>query len=60
MGLKEIDWKRINLAYDRDNWRAFVNELTNIRFSKNTGNILICWQTGSYWRRTLLHGVSEL
>jgi len=45
MGLKEIDWKgldRINLAYDRDNWRAFVNELTNIRFSKNTGNILTC------------------
>jgi len=45
MGLKEIGWKgtdRINLAYNGDKWRAFVNELMNIRVSKNTGNILTC------------------
>jgi hypothetical protein len=43
MDLKEIGWKGvdwINLAQDREEWRAFVNTVMNFRFSENAENFL--------------------
>jgi hypothetical protein len=53
VGCGDMDW--IQLAQDRDRWRALVNAL----MKQNAGNFLTNYKSVSFSRRTLLHGVSK-
>jgi hypothetical protein len=51
MGRRGIDW--IDVAQDRDRWRAVVNTVMNLWVPYYAGNFL-----NSFSGRSLLHGVS--
>ena len=62
MDLQELggcceDW--MELAQDRDRWRAFVGTVMNIRVPKMRGISCLAAEPVSFSRRTLLHGVSS-
>ena len=60
MDLQEVEWGKdwIDLAQDRDRWRALVNRVMNVRFPPNAGNFWTGKVPASFEGRTLLHGVS--
>jgi hypothetical protein len=55
VGCGSMDW--IELAQDRDRWRALANAITNLRIPQNAGNFLTNYKPVSFSRRPLLYGV---
>jgi hypothetical protein len=61
MDLREIGWGGmgwIGLAQNRDQWRALVNTVMNLRVPQNVGNFLSSCTTGGFSRRAQLNKVS--
>jgi hypothetical protein len=48
-----MDW--IDLAQDRDQWRALVNAIMKLRVAYNAGKFLSVCTIGNFSRRAQLH-----
>jgi hypothetical protein len=58
MNPRETGWDgmdSIDMAQDRDRWRAFLHTIMNIRVPKNAGDILSSCTTCGFSRRARLH-----
>ena len=56
MYLREVGWRCmdwINLAQDRDSWRALEKVVMDHRVSRSAGNFLPSWEPVGFSRRTL-------
>jgi hypothetical protein len=49
----------IDQSHDRDQWRALVNMVMNLRVPQNSGNFLISCIIDGFSRRAKLHEVSQ-
>jgi hypothetical protein len=58
LGGGDMDW--IDLAQERDRWRALVNTVKNLQVSQNAGNFSTSCETVSFSRRALLQGLSNI
>jgi hypothetical protein len=61
MDLTDVGWdgmEWIDLAQDRESWRALVNEVVNLRIAPNVGNFLSTWRTANFSSRPLLRGIT--
>jgi hypothetical protein len=56
LGCAVMDW--IEMAQDRDRWRALVAAVMNLRIPYIAGNFLTSLELVSFCRRKLLHGVN--
>jgi hypothetical protein len=57
MDLREIGWDGmdwIDLAQNRDQWKALVNTVMNLRVPYNAGKFLISYTIGSFSRTARL------
>jgi len=57
MGLQEVGW--IDLAEDRNRWRAVLNEVINPQIPQSAGKFLISSRPMSFSGNTLLRGVGR-
>jgi hypothetical protein len=58
MDLREVGWDGrdwIDLAQDRERWRALVKTVMNLRVPQNSGKFISSCTTGSFSRRAQLH-----
>jgi hypothetical protein len=61
--LREIPWdgmEWIDLAENRDQWRALVNTQMNLRVPYNFGKFLSSCTTGGFSRRAQHHEVNKV
>jgi hypothetical protein len=56
IGWDDMDW--IDQAQDRDQWRALVKTIMNLRVPENSGKFLSSCTICSFSRRAQLHEVS--